>query len=195
MFYFIFFLHFSYETAFYITFLSEKPAVICEQSEVGEHLVSFYFIVFYIFLKSYLLNFQWHSPVTLLRMVKNMELFVLPPQFYEISQFVPHKSYEYLKNFAKERNGKGTVMFQPIVYICTDGSVSVLPGTSIIAYFYFHPYLCVTLNIIQVMITILAALDLPQNIVIWILAPVSFVNVLSAYIVLKILVHPMQQYI
>lgn len=61
-------------------------------------------------------------------MCRNFEIFFLPPQFYEISRFIPYKSYSFLKSFAKERSGKGVTMCHPIAYSCTDGLVSVLPG-------------------------------------------------------------------
>ncbi|XP_075154230.1 acyl-coenzyme A diphosphatase NUDT19-like [Haematobia irritans] len=61
-------------------------------------------------------------------MVKSSEIFFLPPQFYEISRFVPYKSHNYLRNFANERSAKGVTIYHPIIYNCTDGIVSVLPG-------------------------------------------------------------------
>ncbi|XP_061396331.1 acyl-coenzyme A diphosphatase NUDT19-like [Musca vetustissima] len=97
-----------YETAFYITFLNEKPTILCEVSEVKEHL--------------------WLPPSIILDMVKNGDMFFMPPQFYEISRFMPYKSYDFLKNFAIERRGKGVAINHPILYLCTDGPVSILPG-------------------------------------------------------------------
>ncbi|XP_058981169.1 acyl-coenzyme A diphosphatase NUDT19 [Musca domestica] len=97
-----------FETAFYITFLNEKPSILCEISEVKEHL--------------------WLPPTTILSMVRNGDLFFMPPQFYEISRFMPYKSYDFLKNFATELSRRGVVINHPILYTCTDGAVSVLPG-------------------------------------------------------------------
>lgn len=61
-------------------------------------------------------------------MVRDIELFFLPPQIYEISRFIPYKSYEYLKKFSVKRYKLGITMYHPIGYFCTDGVVSILPG-------------------------------------------------------------------
>lgn len=97
-----------YETAFFVTFLNEIPKVLCEESEVKECL--------------------WLPPLNLLQMVRDTELFFLPPQIYEISRFIPYKSYEYLKKFSVARHKLGITMYHPIGYFCTDGIVSILPG-------------------------------------------------------------------
>lgn len=56
----------------------------------------------------------------------------MPPQVYELSRLIRCQCYKELKDFAWQRGKKGTTMFRPIVHICNDCMVSILPGKKII---------------------------------------------------------------
>lgn len=72
-------------------------------------------------------------------MVRESQLFFLPPQIYEVSRLVPQKSYENLKKFSWNRRMKGITMYRPIGYVCLDGNVFVFPGCiTIYLEFHFH---------------------------------------------------------
>ncbi|XP_034099398.2 acyl-coenzyme A diphosphatase NUDT19 [Drosophila albomicans] len=97
-----------FQTAFYLTALKEQPNVLSEVNEVKDY--------------------YWHSPLDYLQSALRKEIWLPPPQFYELSRFLNFKSLEQLRQFAQKREVKGCVLIHPVMYKCTDGMVHLLPG-------------------------------------------------------------------
>ncbi|KAH8273633.1 hypothetical protein KR018_004973, partial [Drosophila ironensis] len=102
------FLRKGYETVFFIVFVDKQPKVFEEPSEVKETL--------------------WLNPKQLLTMSSLDELYLLPPQVYELSRLLGIQEYETLLNFAIKRSQLGTCLYLPVIYECEGKMVSVLPG-------------------------------------------------------------------
>lgn len=75
-----------------------------------------------------LILFQWKDPADYLWLQKEGEIGFWPPQFYELSRLYSEKSFDNLLKFSQGRSRKGIVLFMHVIYVCTDGTVSVLPG-------------------------------------------------------------------
>jgi len=56
------------------------------------------------------------------------ELWLPPPQFYELSRCLNFSSLDNLRQFAAEREVKGIQLIHPVVHKCTNGLVHLLPG-------------------------------------------------------------------
>jgi len=56
------------------------------------------------------------------------ELWLPPPQFYELSRCLNFQSLEQLRQFAQQRESNGYVLTHPVMYKCTDGLVHLFPG-------------------------------------------------------------------
>ena len=97
-----------FETVFYLAALDKKPEVYPEEHEVQE--------------------FMWETPKSLLDAHRNQELWLAPPQLYEISRLSHIFDIHEIVEFAKKRNDKGTSLYYPVQYKCSDGFVHVLPG-------------------------------------------------------------------
>ncbi|EDW13470.2 nucleoside diphosphate-linked moiety X motif 19 [Drosophila mojavensis] len=97
-----------YETVFYMVFLQSQPSLLIEPTEVKEGL--------------------WRSPLELLRLHQNQELFFLPPQIYELGRLYSINDFQKLCHFASQRGQLGCTMFMPVGYVCSDGMVFALPG-------------------------------------------------------------------
>ncbi|KAH8377728.1 hypothetical protein KR093_006835 [Drosophila rubida] len=97
-----------FQTAFYLTALKDQPNVLSEVNEV----------------KAY----DWHSPLDYLQSALKKEIWLPPPQVYELSRFLNFKSLEQLREFAQQRQVNGSVLIHPVMYKCTDGVVHLLPG-------------------------------------------------------------------
>lgn len=72
---------------------------------------------------------QWQTPVELLNQSQGSEVWLPPPQFYELSRLNNETDINRIIPFAKERgqNAPTTLMF-PIPYFTTDGIVNCYPG-------------------------------------------------------------------
>ncbi|KAL9874953.1 acyl-coenzyme A diphosphatase NUDT19 isoform 1-T3 [Glossina fuscipes fuscipes] len=97
-----------YETTFFVSFLQETPMLLPEKTEVKECL--------------------WLSPMQYLQMHRDKKIHLSSPQFYEITRFTCSGSFDKLQKFAQERDKCGVAFYLPILYLCDDGIVSVLPG-------------------------------------------------------------------
>nr|XP_017108858.2 nucleoside diphosphate-linked moiety X motif 19 [Drosophila bipectinata] len=100
-----------FETAFFLTALEEQPEVQIEPNEVKDC--------------------AWRSPLDYLKACLRKELWLPPPQFYELSRFLNFSSLEGLRTFAEERSAKGTDLIHPVMFKCTDGTVHLLPGDAL----------------------------------------------------------------
>ncbi|XP_062551728.1 acyl-coenzyme A diphosphatase NUDT19-like [Armigeres subalbatus] len=97
-----------FETAFYLVALDEKPAVYAEPHEVSE--------------------FMWDTPAGLLQAHREEKLWLAPPQCYELTRLSHLYDIDQIVHFAKERNNKGSTLYCPVQYQCSDAVVFLLPG-------------------------------------------------------------------
>lgn len=56
------------------------------------------------------------------------KLWLAPPQCYELTRLAHLYDIDEIVRFAKERNHKGSELFCPIQFKCTDAAVFLLPG-------------------------------------------------------------------
>uniref|UniRef100_A0A182NAU4 Nudix hydrolase domain-containing protein n=1 Tax=Anopheles dirus TaxID=7168 RepID=A0A182NAU4_9DIPT len=97
-----------FETAFFLAALNEAPDVFPERCEVEEHM--------------------WKSPRELLSAHSEGELWLAPPQAYELQRLSHVHDIDALVAFARTRRDKGTTPFCPVGYNASDGYFGVLPG-------------------------------------------------------------------
>nr|XP_029715029.1 nucleoside diphosphate-linked moiety X motif 19-like [Aedes albopictus] len=97
-----------FETAFYLVALDAQPDVYPEPHEVSE--------------------FMWDTPAGLLQAHHEEKLWLAPPQCYELTRLSHLYDIDEIVRFAKERNHKGSPLFCPVQYKCTDAAVFLLPG-------------------------------------------------------------------
>ncbi|XP_017153619.2 nucleoside diphosphate-linked moiety X motif 19 [Drosophila miranda] len=95
-------------TAFFLTTLEQAPSLHIEPNEVKDC--------------------AWRSPLDYLLASLRKELWLPPPQFYELSRCLNFGSLEELRQFAIKRAPKGIVLTHPVMYKCNDGIVHLLPG-------------------------------------------------------------------
>lgn len=97
-----------FETAFFIVALENLPAVIPEKTEVTD----------------YMLN----TPISFLKMFKNKEIILAPPQIYELSRLCEFSNMDKLIEFAKKRASNGLTCIWPNVFQTKDGILHIYPG-------------------------------------------------------------------
>ncbi|EDW03195.1 nucleoside diphosphate-linked moiety X motif 19 [Drosophila grimshawi] len=98
-----------FETTFFLTALKEQPKVLSEPNEVKDY--------------------AWRSPLDYLKSAIKKQVWLPPPQYYELSRCLNFQSLEQLRQFAQLRGAKCNVLIaQPVLYQCTDGIVQLLPG-------------------------------------------------------------------
>ncbi|KAH8412292.1 hypothetical protein KR009_001024, partial [Drosophila setifemur] len=97
-----------HETVFFMAFVDSPPNLMEEPSEVKETL--------------------WLTPLEILHRTEFGEVFLLPPQVYELSRLTSVKEYQSLLDFTKKRSRLGITMHMPVVYDCEGTIVYVLPG-------------------------------------------------------------------
>ncbi|XP_058448288.1 acyl-coenzyme A diphosphatase NUDT19-like [Malaya genurostris] len=97
-----------FETVFYLIALNQMPPVFPESHEVDDYI--------------------WDTPSGLLRAHKEEKLWLAPPQFYELTRLSHMTDIEEIVHFAQNRNHKGSTLFCPVQYFCSDATVFVLPG-------------------------------------------------------------------
>lgn len=97
-----------FEAAFYLVAMNDKPNLICEKDEVTEVM--------------------WKNPMEYIESYRNDEVWMQPPQIYELSRLAGVSEIENVQKFASERNFKGSTLFLPVKHKCKNGLVGVLPG-------------------------------------------------------------------
>lgn len=73
-------------------------------------------------------NLTWKTPDHLAEIFKKGEMWLPPPQAYEISRILNFKRIEELYRFAEEVSSKGCERWMPEHFNTLNGSVTVLPG-------------------------------------------------------------------
>lgn len=97
-----------FDTAFFIACLKENPIAVADEMEIEQ--------------------LCWISPNKLIKLSKSKEIWLPPPQVYEISRLLQFKEINHLCKFALSRSDEGCSRWMPETVKTLDGSVSLLPG-------------------------------------------------------------------
>ena len=71
---------------------------------------------------------QWTDPASCLQQYYDRQLWLAPPQVYELSKMLHMTSADDLEAGARLRQGHGLQTWLPVRAECEDGLVSLLPG-------------------------------------------------------------------
>ncbi|XP_075150245.1 acyl-coenzyme A diphosphatase NUDT19-like [Haematobia irritans] len=97
-----------FDTAFFLIALKTIPDLIKEKNEVTD--------------------FSWKTPAEYLQLHFKKEIWLPPPQFYELSRLLNFNELEEVKKFAQQRATEGIEVTLPIENKCNDCRVNLLPG-------------------------------------------------------------------
>ncbi|XP_071756133.1 acyl-coenzyme A diphosphatase NUDT19 [Centroberyx gerrardi] len=97
-----------YDTAFFICCLQEIPHTLQDEKEI--------------------VHFKWSTPSEILHSYQARELWIAPPQFYELSRMCRFPLLDDLHNFASQRAAEGCEQWLPVRVVKDDCYVSLLPG-------------------------------------------------------------------
>ncbi|XP_016099649.1 nucleoside diphosphate-linked moiety X motif 19-like [Sinocyclocheilus grahami] len=100
-----------YDTAFYICCLRDTPHTLHDEKEI--------------------VHFKWSSPSEVLHSYKSKEIWVAPPQFYELGRMCRCPALADLHRFAWQRSLEGCEQWLPIHLVAPDCFASVLPGDAL----------------------------------------------------------------
>ncbi|NWX87517.1 NUD19 protein, partial [Nothoprocta ornata] len=71
---------------------------------------------------------QWLSPPEAIERFKSQEIWLAPPQFYELCRLGNFSSLQELHKFSSERALEGCERWMPVILTASDGYVQLLPG-------------------------------------------------------------------
>ena len=71
---------------------------------------------------------QWQSPDHLLDLHYTGKIQMISPQLMELSRFCNFTEVDALRKFATEREVNGLERWMPVVLLCQDGILILLPG-------------------------------------------------------------------
>lgn len=97
-----------FDTAFFICCLQDIPYTLQDENEI--------------------VRFQWSTPTEVLQSFQARELWIPPPQFYELSRLCRHPLLNDLHGFAVKRATEGCEKWMPVIVSEDEHSISVLPG-------------------------------------------------------------------
>ncbi|XP_013105034.2 acyl-coenzyme A diphosphatase NUDT19 [Stomoxys calcitrans] len=97
-----------FDTVFFVIAIQKMPHLIKEKHEVTD--------------------FSWNTPSDFLRQHFEKEIWLPPPQFYELSRLLNFSELEKVKNFAQTRAMEGLDAIFPVERKCKDGRVSLFQG-------------------------------------------------------------------
>ncbi|XP_029946327.1 acyl-coenzyme A diphosphatase NUDT19 [Salarias fasciatus] len=97
-----------FDTAFFICCLQDIPLTLQDQAEIE--------------------RFQWSTPSDVLQSYQAQELWIAPPQFYELSRLCRFPSLSDLHDFSCRRGTEGCELWLPILLLQDNHSISLLPG-------------------------------------------------------------------
>ncbi|XP_008837688.1 nucleoside diphosphate-linked moiety X motif 19 [Nannospalax galili] len=97
-----------FDTTFLLCCLREPPPVDPDLSEV--------------------VNYKWSSPSEATQSFMSKEIWLAPPQFYEVRRLGNFASLSALHRFCLDRGLEGAERWLPIMYLTADSSVQLLPG-------------------------------------------------------------------
>lgn len=97
-----------FETYFFLCCLREPPLVHLDMAEVE--------------------NYQWSSPAEATGSFLSKEIWLAPPQFYEIRRLENFASLSDLHKFCLDHISQGVERWMPITLVTADGLILLLPG-------------------------------------------------------------------
>ncbi|XP_071345885.1 acyl-coenzyme A diphosphatase NUDT19 [Trachinotus anak] len=97
-----------FDTAFFMCCLQETPHTLQDEKEI--------------------VRFQWSTPSEVLQSYRAQELWIAPPQFYELSRMCRFPVLNDLHNFASQRATEGCEQWLPVVFSKDEHHISLLPG-------------------------------------------------------------------
>ncbi|XP_072236411.1 acyl-coenzyme A diphosphatase NUDT19 [Leuresthes tenuis] len=97
-----------FDTAFFICCLQDTPHTLQDEREIE--------------------RFQWSAPSEVLRSYQGRELWIAPPQFYELSRMCRLTSLTDLHGFAHQRAAEGCEQWLPVVVSTDEHYTTLLPG-------------------------------------------------------------------
>ncbi|KAM4602770.1 acyl-coenzyme A diphosphatase NUDT19 [Polymixia lowei] len=97
-----------YDTAFYICCLQEIPHTLQDEKEI--------------------VHFKWSTPTEILHSFQARELWIAPPQFYDLSRMCRFPALSNLHGFASQRAIEGCEHWLPVRVVKDNCYISLLPG-------------------------------------------------------------------
>ncbi|XP_004595064.2 acyl-coenzyme A diphosphatase NUDT19 [Ochotona princeps] len=97
-----------FDTMFYLCCLSEPPLIYPDLSEV--------------------VHSQWSSPSEATRSFISKDIWLAPPQFYELKRLENFASLSDLHTFCLDRASEGVERWMPVLLFTADGRIELLPG-------------------------------------------------------------------
>jgi len=71
---------------------------------------------------------QWSSPPEAIERFKSQEIWLAPPQFYELCRLCNFSSLNDLHKFSSDRALEGCERWLPVTLTAADGFIQLLPG-------------------------------------------------------------------
>nr|XP_060644003.1 acyl-coenzyme A diphosphatase NUDT19 [Anolis sagrei ordinatus] len=71
---------------------------------------------------------QWSSPLEAFELFKSQDIWIAPPQFYELCRLCNFSTLHDLHTFGSERALEGCERWMPVVLVASDGQIHILPG-------------------------------------------------------------------
>ncbi|XP_043101002.1 nucleoside diphosphate-linked moiety X motif 19 [Puntigrus tetrazona] len=100
-----------YDTAFYICCLRDTPHTLHDEKEI--------------------VHFKWSSPSEVLHSYKSKDIWIAPPQYYDLGRMCRFPSLRDLHRFAWQRSLEGCEQWLPIHMVAPDCFASILPGDAL----------------------------------------------------------------
>lgn len=97
-----------YDTAFFICCLKDIPHTAQDEKEI--------------------VHFRWSTPLDVLQQFEARELWIAPPQLYDLGRLCHFHTLEDLHRFAQQRSLEGCEQWLPIRLTSADCYISLLPG-------------------------------------------------------------------
>ncbi|XP_012723458.2 nucleoside diphosphate-linked moiety X motif 19 [Fundulus heteroclitus] len=97
-----------FDTAFFMCCLQEMPSALEDDKEI--------------------VRFQWSTPPEVLQSYQARQLWIAPPQFYELSRMCRFPLLNDLHSFAHQRATEGCDQWLPVVVLQDEHHISLLPG-------------------------------------------------------------------
>ncbi|XP_013880493.1 acyl-coenzyme A diphosphatase NUDT19 [Austrofundulus limnaeus] len=97
-----------FDTAFFMCCVQETPRTLQDEKEI--------------------VRFQWSTPSEILQSYREQQLWIAPPQFYELSRMCRFSSLNDLQNFSYQRATEGCQRWLPVILPEDEHHVSLLPG-------------------------------------------------------------------
>lgn len=134
-----------YDTAFFICMLPKSVEAVHDEQEIVSaevslsndrvlllinfgNLLNLMQLLIRLFPILCIICFQWCDPVELINRFKNGELWLAPPQIYELCRLYNFLHFDQLHQFAKERDEKSCERWMPVRINCDDIIIATLPG-------------------------------------------------------------------